>query len=148
MIGPRSSGQGLTRLVAAVPAATPPDILRRRIAAYYESYATRDLAARVALFASDCRFEDPAGQVVATDRESLRTFFATGIPAHWSTSFQLERVAVVGDEALATATLSLRVGDRPATAVLVNAHFTFDGQSLISGVRTFFDENSMTDDTI
>lgn len=148
MIGPRSSGHGLARLVASVPAATPAPILRRAVAAYYESYRTHDLAGRAALFAPACRFEDPAGHVVATDHDSLRDFFASGIPAHWAITFALERVAVVGDEALATTLLTLRAGDRPPTEVLVNAHFVFTADGLIESVRTFFDEDGMTDRTI
>ena len=84
MIGPRSSAQGLARLAASVPAATSPSVLRQRVAAYYDSYAARDVDGRAALFAAACRFEDPAGNVVATDQESLRSFFTSGIPAHWS----------------------------------------------------------------
>jgi ketosteroid isomerase-like protein len=145
VIGPRSSGQGLARLCASVAAASPPELLRGRVAAYYASYATGDLAAREALFAEDCRFEDPAGNIVAGDRESLHAFFDGGIPAHWSTTFRLDRTAVVGDEALATATLTLRVGERPPVQVIVNAHFAFDAAGLISRVRTFFDEGAMTD---
>jgi hypothetical protein len=148
VIGPASSGQGLARLVASRPAATAPDTLRERVAAYYASYATGDIAGREALFAPTCRFEDPAGHVVATDPESLHAFFVAGIPSHWSIAFRLDRVAVVGDEALSTVTLTLRVVERVAVQVIVNAHFVFDGAGRISCVRTFFDEAAMTDDTI
>jgi SnoaL-like protein len=148
VIGERSSGRSLVRLVASVPAATAPDVLRARIAAYYDSYATQDLTGREALFAATCRFEDPAGHVVADDRASLHEFFVTGIPAHWSITFALERIAVVGDEALATVTLSLQVADRTPTAVLVNTHFAFDDRGLIASARTFFDAEAMTDDPV
>ena len=148
MIAERSSGRALVRLAASVPAASAPEVLRARIAAYYDSYLAQDVAGRETLFADTCRFEDPAGQVVATDRASLHTFFVDGIPAHWSITFALERIAVVGDEALATVTLSLRVADRTPTAVLVNAHFVFDGDALITSVRTFFDAEAMTDEAV
>jgi steroid Delta-isomerase len=148
VIGPRSSGQGLVRLVESLPAANSSAFLRGRVAAYYDSYASGDLAGRAALFAAPCHFEDPAGHVVATDQESLHAFFATGIPAHWSIAFRLDRLAVVADEALATTTLTLRAGERPPTTVLVNAHFVFDTAGLIRSLRTFFDVDAMSDQPI
>jgi hypothetical protein len=145
VIAADSSGRALARVVAAQPTAVAAEAVRERIAAYYRSYSPVDLAAREALFADECRFEDPAGAVVATDRASLHAFFAEGIPAHWVINFRLDRVAVVGQEALSTSTLTLRVGPRAPVEVIVNAHFVFDEDALITSVRTFFDEHGMTD---
>jgi hypothetical protein len=57
----------------------------------------------------------------------------------------LDRTAVVGQEALATSTLILRVGDREPVEVIVNAHFVFADSGLIRSLRMFFDEAAMTD---
>jgi len=145
MTAAKSSGAALARLVASVPASIDADTVRSRIGAYYASYPTDDSSSREALFADPCRFEDPAGIVMATDRDSLHRFFHEVIPADWHFTFRLERVAVVGNEALSTATMRLRVGDRPPVDVLVNAHFQFTEAGLIRSVRTFFDEQSIRD---
>jgi limonene-1,2-epoxide hydrolase len=145
MIGPESSGRALAKLVASLPATVDPATIRSRIAGYYATYATNDITARESLFAADCRFEDPAGHVVATDGESLHHFFIGTIPATWSIDFRLDRVAVVGNEALSTSTMTLRVGDRLPVHVVVNAHFVVSADGLITSVRTFFDEAAMRD---
>ena len=145
MIGAQSSGRILARLVASVPSPVPPEHVRAVVADYYSTYADGDLARREALFAPSLRFEDPAGRVVATDSASLHSFFTEVLPASWSLDFRLERVAVVGAEALATATMRLAVPDRVPVEVLVNAHFVLDGSGLVTSVRVFFDEESMRD---
>ncbi|MCW2508376.1 MAG: hypothetical protein JWR28_2904 [Modestobacter sp.] len=145
MIGPRSSGRILAKLVGSVPASVDPGTVRQRVTAYYASWAAGDIADREALFADECRFEDPAGRVVATGRDSLHLFFTEMIPADWSITFRLDRVAVVGNEALATSTMTLRAGPRDPVEVLVDAHFVLTGSGLIRTVRTFFDESAMRD---
>ncbi len=60
--------------------------------------------------------------------------------------FTLERVAIVGDEALATATMSVRAGTRAPAEVVVNCHFVFrGGDSRIVQYRAFFDAASITE---
>ena len=68
-----------------------------------------------------------------------------GIPPHWSIGFRLDRTAVVGQEAVATSALMLRIGDREPVEVIVNAHFVFADSGLIRSLRMFFDEAAMTD---
>jgi hypothetical protein len=145
VIAPDSSGRLLAKVVAAVPATVDPADVRARVAAYYASYAAGDVEEREALFAPVCRFEDPAGRVVATDRASLHRFFTETLPSSWSITFELERVAVVGNEALATSTMTLRAADRPAVEMTLNAHFLLDDSGLFRTVRTFFDEHAMRD---
>ena len=145
MISPNSSGRILAKLVASVPASVDPATVRERIGAYYASYAAGDVAGREALFATDCSFEDPAGRVVATGREPMHRFFTEVLPADWSIAFELHRVAVVGDEALATTTMTLRAGQRTPVEVVVQSHFVLAASGLIRSVRTFFDEVAMRD---
>jgi SnoaL-like protein len=145
MIGPNSSGRILAKLVSSVPATIDPATVRDRITAYYASYDPLDVAAREALFAPDCRFEDPAGNLVATDQASLHHFFTDVLPATWMISFRLDRVAVVGNEALATATMRLQADQRTPVEVVVNAHFAFTDTGLIRSARMFFDEAAITD---
>ncbi len=143
MIGPDSAGRVLAKVVASVPATVDPTYVRRCIATYYATYAVRDPDTRESLFADNCRFEDPAGRIVATDRASLHRFFTEFVPPTWSIAFHLDRVAVVGNEALATTVMRLDIADRTPVDVMVNAHFTFTDAGLIGSVRTFFDEDAM-----
>jgi ketosteroid isomerase-like protein len=147
VIGANSSGRILARIVSSVPATVADSVVRERVSAYYESYSSRDIPAREALFAPDCHFEDPAGRVVATDRESLHAFFTQALPESWSITFALERVAVVGNEALATSILRLQADERTPVSVTVNSHFAFSNSGLIQSIRTFFDEAAMTEET-
>lgn len=140
-----SAGRLLAKTVSAVPATISPPDVRERIAAYYASYATGDVAGREALFSDDCHFEDPAGRVVASGAAALHRFFTEGIPPDWSVTFRLDRVAVVGNEALATSLSVIDAGARGGVENIVNAHFVFDDAGLIRSVRTFFDAESMND---
>jgi ketosteroid isomerase-like protein len=148
VIAANSSGRILAKIVSSVPATMAASVVRERVGAYYESYTSRDISARAALFGPDCHFEDPAGRVVATDRSSLHAFFTQALPASWSITFALQRVAVVGNEALATSVLSLRADDRTPVKVIVNSHFVFSSMGLIQSVRTFFDEAAMSEEAI
>jgi steroid delta-isomerase len=145
VIGPSSSGRILARLVASIPTSVAPADVRAVVAAYYASYTGGDVAGREALVTPDCRVEDPAGRVVATDRATLHRFFTEVLPASWSIAFRLDRVAVVGQEALATTTMVLSVPERVPVEVVVAAHFVLDESGLIRSLRMFFDEQTMRD---
>ena len=112
---------------------------------YFASFAAKDVDGRLQLFADDAWFEDPAGQLVASNRDGLRAFWVDLIPSDWDVRFTLERVAVVGDEAIGTATMRLCAGSRTPVDVLVNCHFVFDADGRIRQYRAFFDAESITD---
>jgi steroid Delta-isomerase len=141
---PRSGGL-LARRVAAVPSTVEPRQVRERITAYYATYAAGDVAGREALFADDCVFEDPAGCVVASDKKSLHEFFVQMVRPDWSIEFRLDRIAVVGNEAIATTTMTFVVGERRPTFVVINSHFVFDDSGRITRMRAFFDADAMSD---
>jgi steroid delta-isomerase len=115
------------------------------VVAYFASFGERDVEGRLALFAAGVVFEDPAGRVVASDPAGLREFWVERIPADWEIVFTLERVAIVGDEALATATMRLRAGPKLPVDVLVNCHLVFDANRQITSFRAFFDRDSITE---
>jgi steroid delta-isomerase len=147
MIAPDSAGRLMAKVVAGVPSTVGAARVRATIAAYYASYAEdeADFDARAALFTPDCRFEDPAGRVVAEDREALRHFFTKIVPDGWTFRFRLERVAVVGDEAMSTSILTVHGPDRTPVEAIIDAHWVFASDGLVAGVRTFFDEEALRD---
>jgi hypothetical protein len=138
-------GRLLAKTVTGVPTTVTPEHVRAQIASYYGSYVEGDVAAREALFSGDCHFEDPAGRVVADGSAELHSFFTQGIPPDWTVVFHLQRVAVVGNEAMATSLSVIDAGARGGLENIVNAHFVFDEAGLIRSVRTFFDAESMND---
>jgi ketosteroid isomerase-like protein len=132
--------------VARVPATVARASIEGSVARYFASFAANDVDARLDLFADAVRFEDPAGQLVASSRAELRAFWVEAVPHDWDVRFTLERVAIVGDEALATATMSLRAGTRAPAEVVVNCHFVFrSGDGRIVQYRAFFDAASITE---
>jgi len=147
MIAPDSAGRLMAKIAAGVPGTAGAAHVRATIAAYYASYAEDepDLDARAALFAPGCRFEDPAGRVVAEDREALRHFFTQVVPDGWTFRFRLERVAVVGDEAVSTSVLTVHGPGRTPVEAIIDAHWVFASNGLVAGVRTFFDEEALRD---
>jgi ketosteroid isomerase-like protein len=140
-----SSGTPVARLVARVPASLTRERIADAVGRYFASFAAKDVNGRLQLFADDARFEDPAGQLVASSRDGLLAFWVDLIPSDWDVRFILERVAVVGDEAMSTATMWLRAGSRTPVDVLVNCHFVFDADGRIRQYRAFFDAESITD---
>jgi ketosteroid isomerase-like protein len=133
----------IAAIAARVPATLGRDHIAAAVAAYFASFETRALEARLALFADDVHFEDPAGRLVASDRAGLREFFGEIVPSDWDVRFILERVAIVGDEALATATMRVSAGDADPIDVIVNCHFAFGGDGRIRSYRAFFDGQSI-----
>jgi len=142
---PGSSGPGVARLAAGVPARHAREVLLSSITTYFSSFGAADVETRIALFADEMVFEDPAGRHVASDVAGLRAFWVEKIPPDWKVAFTLERAAIVGDEALATATMHLRAGEKSSVDVLVNCHFAFDQDGRIVSFRAFFDEQSIVD---
>ena len=140
-----SSGPGVARIAASVPAVHPRPRLEVAVGAYFSSFTAKDVETRLALFADDVVFEDPAGRLIASDPDGLRAFWVDTIPSDWEVTFTLERVAIVGDEALATATMRLRAGEKSPVDVLVNCHLVFDAAGRIERFRAFFDAESITE---
>lgn len=113
--------------------------------AYIDSWATGDVAGRVALFADEVVVEDPATVTRAIGKEQLIAHLSAGIPANWSLTFTYVRAAVVGDEAILTYRVGLVIPDALPGELLVNAHVTFGSDGLITSFRAFFDSDSIVE---
>jgi steroid Delta-isomerase len=112
---------------------------------YVESWASGDIAGRLALFADNAVVEDPASVLRASNGEELRAFFSSGIPPTWDLSFSFVRIVVVGNEAILTYETTLRIEDATPSKLLINTHMVFNEAGLIASFRTFFDEEAITD---
>jgi hypothetical protein len=109
------------------------------VGTFMASYATGDVAARVAQFAGTLSFEDPVGHHLASSRTELRQFFDETIATGRSFRFFPERLIVVGDEALQVAKLLIEDGEQDTTLLLMYLHFAFDAEGLITQLRVFYD---------
>jgi ketosteroid isomerase-like protein len=131
-------------MMADVPAVNTRAHIESVLRAYTATWASGDVAGRLALFGDDAFFEDPASVLRASGRAEIVAAFAA-LPPTWDLSFEFVRVAVVGDEALATYVLTLQAGDASTSELLVNSHVVFGPDGLIRSIRTFFDAESITD---
>lgn len=120
------------------------DDAERILRVYTEGFATRDVEAQLALFAEDATFEDPAGTLRGSSKDALRTFL-NALPTDWSLVFTLQRVALVGNEAIATYNVVLTAGANTPSRLLVNSHVVFNDAGLITSLRTFFDEHAISE---
>jgi steroid Delta-isomerase len=141
---PKTS-DGIRALVAAVPAAVPRSTIEAAVQRFAECYASGDGAARLALFAENASMEDPAGRTVATSRAQLGRFYEAVGSLGFDLSVKLGRVMVIGDEAMAPGTLTMRQADNDPCRLELILHFGFDGAGLITSLRIFFDEGSITE---
>jgi ketosteroid isomerase-like protein len=135
----------VSTLASRVPATQTREHISGAITCYFASFQTREVDVRLELFADEVRFEDPAGYTVASNRAALRRFWLETIPTDWDVRFVLDRVAVVGDEALATATMTIDAPDTLPVDVVVNCHFAFGRDGRIRTYRAFFDRESIVE---
>ena len=111
--------------------------------AYLASFAANDRAAYVGAFAEDGWLEDPVG--------SPRKLGHEGVGSFWDESHQLAdeldlvplgfRV-VVGSEAVVTLQARPVIGGQRFALDIVD-HMTFDDDGKITGLRAFFDMQTM-----
>ena len=116
------------------------------VARYFASFATSDVDARLDLFADAVRFEDPRANWSRRASRNCARSGSTRCRATGTCGSPSSGVAIVGDEALATATISVRAGTRAPAEVVVNCHFVFrGGDGRIVQYRAFFDAASITE---
>jgi ketosteroid isomerase-like protein len=138
----------LMRMVAAgVPGKVTRDHMDRVVRGYVATYASRDVDARAAFLAEDARVEDPAGNVVATSRDTALTFFHNSSQLGFAMDIRPARVITVGNEAVAVATLSISRDSRDGADVDLVIRFKFDADGLITAVTNYFDESGVTEAT-
>jgi ketosteroid isomerase-like protein len=122
-----------------VPTTAPRAGIEAAVLRFCAAYSAGDVAGRVALCGPSVRFEDPVGITVADGRDALEAFW-TGLAGRGlSLDLAPERVIVVGDEALALAHMEIRPPGADPARLFLALHLTFDGDGLITGIRSFFD---------
>ena len=127
--------------LAAVPTSVERSHIESVVDRFMSTYASRDVATRISLFAEELCFEDPAGHRLASNRADLEQFFVGMVASGVSLRFFPERLVVVGDEALQIARLLIERGETDITLLLLHLHFVFNPEGLIAQVRVFFDES-------
>jgi limonene-1,2-epoxide hydrolase len=130
--------------------ANAPIVLRRDDAlrvtrSYFSSYDLGRPEQRIRLFAERFIFEDPAGVPRASDKHTLRTFFAKLAAGGFQLRFEEKRIIVVGNSCLVAALAHVTVGDsRPAMLELFIV-FRINEDGLIEEFRTYFDQYCVHD---
>jgi len=132
------------RQLKAVPANLERAHIETVVHRFMSTYPTKDVATRVSVFAEELRFEDPAGLRFASNKEELEKFFQDTIDSGYAIRFFPDRLIVDGDEALQIARVWLQVHDSDPILLLLHLHFVFDSDGLVTQLRTFFDEDSVS----
>jgi limonene-1,2-epoxide hydrolase len=112
---------------------------------YFSSYDRDDVEHRVSLFADACFFEDPAGVRRAEDRQALRAFYEGLRRNRYKLHFTSKDLVSCGTFILVQATVEVQIGDVGTASIDLYALFEVDGEGKIVSLRTFFDEDRITD---
>ena len=139
------SSDALRAEIAATPRSIERDEALRVVRSYFSSYDTDDPEQRVVLFADRFIFEDPAGVRRASDRETLRAFYAQLSDGGYRLRFEEKRAIVIGDFCLIEAAASVTVGDSQPSSLYLFIVFRTNRAGLIEEFRTYFDEHCVHD---
>ncbi len=128
----------------AVPTTVTRAQAETSIRAFLASYAAKDVDARIALFAENIVFEDPAGAEPVRGKANLDEFFRATISGGWDIAMESEKVIKSGNEALSITKASWGLaGTEPARLTLIQ-NFAFDAAGKIARLRIFFDETTIS----
>ena len=116
--------------------------IRDLVAQYLATFATGDIAARVALFAPDGSFEDPVGTPPIMCHDALRPFFSQG--GGMKISAELERIAICGNEAAFAFRACLDAGEGGKVAIHPFETLVVNEDGLIVRMRAYFDADSIS----
>lgn len=127
----------------AVPTTVTRAHLEHAIRTFLASYAAKDVATRIALFADEIEFEDPVGAEPVRGRANLEEFFKATIGNGWDIAMEAEKIIKSGNEGLSFTRARWGVtGTEPAKLTLVQ-NFVFDQAGKITKLRIFFDETTI-----
>jgi hypothetical protein len=141
----RKSSDVLKAQIADTSCVLSRDDVLRVTRSYFSSYDLDNPEQRIDLFADRFIFEDPAGVLRASDKSTLRAFFAQLAAGGFQLRFEEKQVIVVGASCLVVAAVYITVGDnRPATLDLFIV-YRINEEGLIEEFRTYFDEHCVHD---
>lgn len=138
-----STRDRIDQQLGAVPATIARSHIEDVTTRFMATYAVRDVDTRISLFADDAVFEDPAGLRFANNAVELKGFF-TAIAEGFTITFTHEQLIVTGDEALQIARVRVQEGDSDPAHLHLFLHFVFNGDGLITSLRTFFDQGCVS----
>jgi steroid delta-isomerase len=118
------------------------DKARAAAMAYVQSNNSGDIDARLSLFAPDATFEDPVGTPPMRGHDALRAFWGQG--AALDLSMNLEHVAANANCAAMVFIASLAMEGAGQVQLRVIETIETDDQGLITRMRSYFDEGSIS----
>jgi hypothetical protein len=128
-----------SEFLEAVPATVERSHIEGVVRRYMATYPAGDVETRLSLFAESLSFEDPAGHHLGSNKAELGSFFESTSATGVSLCFFPERLIVNGNEAMQSARLLLQRGETDTTLLLLQLHFVFDSDGLITQLRAFYD---------
>jgi SnoaL-like domain len=140
-----ASGDVLKAQIAATQGVVPREDAVRVTRSYLSSYDHGDPEQRIGLFADRFIFEDPVGALRASDKRTLRAFYAQLSVGGFQLRFEERRIIVVGGSCLAAAVAHVRVGDRQPATLELFIVIRMNEEALIEEFRTYFDLSCVDD---
>lgn len=116
--------------------------IRELILAYLDSFATKNIEGRLALFAPDASFEDPVGAKPLVGRDALRAFWTSS--AGLDIAATLKRIAICANEACYEFEAQLQAGAADRARVLCFETLKVDSNGLIAQMRAYFDSSCIS----
>lgn len=121
--------------------------VRSTIDAYFSAFNARDHDRWVSLFTEDARQEDPVGQPVNIGHEAIAAFFDL-IGTFGTVTIAANRAPiVVGNEAMVFLNATTQTDTGRVRVPYIVDHMTFNDDGLITSLRAFWDNDSITTET-
>ena len=117
------------------------------IDAYFSAFNARDHDRWVSLFTQDAHQEDPVGQPVNIGHEAIGAFFDL-IGTFGTVTIEANRPPIiVGNEAMVFLNAATQTDAGRMRVPYIVDHMTFNDDGLITSLRAFWDNDSITTET-
>ncbi len=136
--------QALAGMLEGIPATVTRDHVEATVKTYLATFATKDMAARLALFAEGAEADDPVGLPTHVGKDALVAFWTPSDEGPAQFSSTLHRVVVCGNEAMAHFTVAMEMPGMGAVAIEGFETLAFDDTGKITRLRAFWDETCLT----
>ncbi|RJF88811.1 hypothetical protein D3874_18980 [Oleomonas cavernae] len=136
--------QALVGMLQGIPATVSRAHVEAVVKAYLGSFATKDMTARLALFAEGAQADDPVGLPTHVGKDALAAFWTPSDEGPAQFSSALHRVIVCGDEAMVHFTVTMVMPGMGEAAIEGFETLAFDAAGKITRLRAFWDESCLT----
>lgn len=136
--------EALSGLLQGIPVTLGRDRIEGVVRAYLDTFATKDMAARLALFAEGAEVDDPVGLPTHAGKAALAAFWTPSDEGPGQFTSVLHKVVVNGNEAMANFTVTMTLPGMGEVSIEGFDTLAFDETGRITRLRAFWDEACLT----